>query len=94
MIKQHEMNKITDYIAGGCTNNFELVIEAGNHIEIISVLDDAKNVKEYEFTVSNSKYPSIVVTDTVTVPDYGFQDSVELVKVTNELLEQAEELLS
>lgn len=94
MIKDYELKAILDYVAGGSVDNFSIVLGAGNNIEIISVLDDAKNVKEYEFTVSNSKYNSIVTTDSLAVPEDGFQGSEEIIKVVQKLLEEAEELIA
>ena len=90
----YELKIILDYVGGGSTDNFEMAIQAGNVINIISVLDNAKNISEYEITVSNSKYPSIVTTDTLEMPEDGFQGSDEIVKVVQKLLEEAEQLVA
>lgn len=93
-MRDYELKIMLDYISSGSTDNFELVVEAGNVINIISVLGNDKNIESYEFTVSNSKHPSIVTTDSLDMPEEGFQGSGEIVDLINRILEEAEELVS
>ena len=51
MITTSEMNIILDYFSSNSERSFELKIEAGNNIEIISLLDDLKNIKSFEVFV-------------------------------------------
>ena len=94
-MRDYELKIMLDYISSGSTDNFEMATEAGNVINIISVLGNDKNIESYEFTVSNSKHPSIVTTDSLEMPEDGFlQGSGEIVDLINKLLEEAEELVS
>ena len=93
MIKTCEMNMILDYFSANSKINFELKIEAGNTIEIISLLDDSKNVKSFEVFVSHKDYPSIMTSEIIQSSDIN-NDGSNITKVIFDLLDESEKLVS
>jgi hypothetical protein len=93
MITTSEMNMILDYFSANSKSNFELKIEAGNTIEIISVLDDSKNVKSFEVFVSHKDYYSIMTSEIIDVSNIT-NDGSNVTKLIFDLLNEASKLVS
>jgi len=93
MITTSEMNQILDYFSSNSESNFELKIQAGNTIEIISLLDDSKNVKSFEIFVSHKDYPTIMTSEIIQSSDIN-NDGSNITKVIFDLLDEAEKLVS
>ena len=93
MIKTCEMNMILDYFSKNSEINFELKIEAGNNIEIISLLDDSKNVKSFEVFVSHKDYSSIMTSEIIDVSNIT-NDGSNVTKLIFDLLNESSKLVS
>jgi hypothetical protein len=93
MIKTCEMNMILDYFSTNSENNFELKIEAGNTIEIISLLDDLKNIKSFEVFVSHKEYSNIMCSETIEASAIN-NDGSNITKVIFDLLDESSKLVS
>jgi nanoRNase/pAp phosphatase (c-di-AMP/oligoRNAs hydrolase) len=87
------MNMILDYFSGNSKTNFELKIEAGNNIEIISLLDDLKNVKSFEVFVSHKDYSNVMCSETIEASDIN-NDGSNITKVIFDLLNESSKLVS
>jgi hypothetical protein len=93
MITTSEMNMILDYFSANSKSNFESKIEAGNTIEIISVLDDSKNVKSFEVFVSHKDYSNIMCSETIEASAIN-NDGSNITKVIFDLLDESSKLVS
>lgn len=93
MITTSEMNMILDYFSANSKSNFESKIEAGNTIEIISLLDDSKNVKSFEVFVSHKDYPSIMTSEIIQSSDIN-NDGSTVTRLIFDLLNESSRLVS
>ena len=93
MITTSEMNMILDYFSSNSESNFELKIEAGNNIEIISLLDDLKNVKSFEIFVSHKDYPTIMTSEIIQSSDIN-NDGSTVTRLIFDLLNESSRIVS
>jgi len=93
MITTSEMNIILDYFSSNSERSFELKIEAGNNIEIISLLDDLKNIKSFEVFVSHKEYSNIMCSETIEASAIN-NDGSNITKVIFDLLDEAGKLVA